>query len=304
MFNNFPLIQYDNSFIVDIFRSADIVDDDTLSAYLNYDIVNGERPDVVSQRLYNSPDYYWTFFILNDELRSGGLTSWPLSSSTLSKNIKSVFDDYVVVVAGYETFSVNSETSFNDLFGIYPLSNEKFSEFIHIKKSNKYGKITESDDSRRQLWVKHSDFFNDSGKISSSDFFSQFNENENSRFNVEIVLHGDVPPNIQAEWNTLVRKGLIAHNLDPTLAQHPLFNYWEDAKNAPDFYLDANGNHILSYADIYDTLPLSGSSRVYPHFQTYRETAIVENEKNASIRVIQPQHIANFVREYNKVINE
>ena len=40
---------------------------DEISAYRYFEISNGERPDIVSQRLYNTPNYHWTFFILNDK---------------------------------------------------------------------------------------------------------------------------------------------------------------------------------------------------------------------------------------------
>jgi hypothetical protein len=43
--------------------------------YQNYNIQNGERPDQLSYKLYRTPDYYWTFWLLNDHLRQKG---WPL----------------------------------------------------------------------------------------------------------------------------------------------------------------------------------------------------------------------------------
>ena len=38
---------------------------DNLSGYNYYEIKNGERPDIVSQRLYGTVNYYWVFFIIN-----------------------------------------------------------------------------------------------------------------------------------------------------------------------------------------------------------------------------------------------
>ena len=40
--------------------------------YEDYTILSGDRPDIVSNKLYNSPDYYWTFYMLNDHLRESG----------------------------------------------------------------------------------------------------------------------------------------------------------------------------------------------------------------------------------------
>lgn len=47
------------------------------SFYEDYTVLSGERPDNVSKKLYNNPDYYWTFFLLNDHLRESG---WPVAS--------------------------------------------------------------------------------------------------------------------------------------------------------------------------------------------------------------------------------
>jgi len=83
-FKNFPLTSYsfkDNlnsrNLIVDIFRNvrADIKIDDA-SSYLLYEIQENERPDQISQKFYDTPEYFWTFFILNEHLWKG-MSAWP-----------------------------------------------------------------------------------------------------------------------------------------------------------------------------------------------------------------------------------
>jgi len=66
--------------IVDIFRSVRPYGTfiDNPSMYSLYQIENGDRPDIVSNKLYDTPDYYWTFFIINEFLHDG-LASWPMS---------------------------------------------------------------------------------------------------------------------------------------------------------------------------------------------------------------------------------
>jgi hypothetical protein len=46
-----------------------------ISAYIEYEIVDFERPDTLSYRLYGNAEYDWTFFLMNDKLRERG---WPL----------------------------------------------------------------------------------------------------------------------------------------------------------------------------------------------------------------------------------
>lgn len=104
-FNQFPNLKYDirgnNNFInvKNIFRHVDVNDvlaQDSIN-YTYYDILEGERPDTVSQNLYGTPDYYWTFFILNESLKEG-LKSWPKDFETLEEEMKLEFDPYGALV--------------------------------------------------------------------------------------------------------------------------------------------------------------------------------------------------------------
>ena len=59
--------------ITDIFRHVDVttLNSENYTSYTFYDIQDGDRPDIISQKLYNTPDFYWTFFIVNDFLQAG-----------------------------------------------------------------------------------------------------------------------------------------------------------------------------------------------------------------------------------------
>ena len=69
-FKQFPKIDYDFNRtgvvqkMVDLYRSVRPLPSflDEYSGYKFYNIKNGERPDIVSGRLYGTPRYYWTFF--------------------------------------------------------------------------------------------------------------------------------------------------------------------------------------------------------------------------------------------------
>ena len=65
---------------------TDIVegDKDNLTSYNFYDIVDGMRPDQASLELYDTPYHHYTFFLINDNLRTQG---WPLSYLDLSAYI-------------------------------------------------------------------------------------------------------------------------------------------------------------------------------------------------------------------------
>lgn len=71
----------------DISSYVDVIDQvkDSIAFYSLYDINEGYRPDQLSLALYGTPLYYWTFFIMNDNLRQQG---WPLSNEELDRVIK------------------------------------------------------------------------------------------------------------------------------------------------------------------------------------------------------------------------
>jgi hypothetical protein len=102
-FSNFPKVSYRfnpigiTQNVVDIFRHARSQDTfiDNPLAYQKYTIIDGERPDVVSQRLYGTPDLYWTFFVINESLNEV-YSDWPMSQEALNKYIDYHFSGQVI----------------------------------------------------------------------------------------------------------------------------------------------------------------------------------------------------------------
>jgi len=95
-FSNHPKIPYrfcgctseENKVIfTNLILYSNIIDQisDDVSLYRFENTRDGERPDSLSQRLYGSPEYYWTFFLLNPELRKQG---WPLGEKALEAKMK------------------------------------------------------------------------------------------------------------------------------------------------------------------------------------------------------------------------
>jgi len=55
---------------------------DNSAHYQTVEIQDGERPDLLSQRLYGTPIYHWTFLLLNPQIKNIW-DDWPMSSSQL-----------------------------------------------------------------------------------------------------------------------------------------------------------------------------------------------------------------------------
>ena len=102
-FKNFPNEKYDfegqGKFqnIKNIFRSVRALPTflDEFTNYKLYDIINGERPDIVSNKLYGRPDFYWTFFVINDFLHDG-YRAWPLSQEDLLEYFEKTYEGFVI----------------------------------------------------------------------------------------------------------------------------------------------------------------------------------------------------------------
>lgn len=110
-FKYFPTLEYDfdangqTRTIVDSFRFAKIITSfkDDITFYRFYDIPDGERPDHTSNSLYGTPDYYWSFFIANPELKT--LEDWPLANADLTKKLSHNYKGNVLKIATFDFFN-------------------------------------------------------------------------------------------------------------------------------------------------------------------------------------------------------
>lgn len=79
-----------------ISQYVDLIDQikTNISFFQDYTIISGERPDTTSFRLYDTPEYYWTFFLLNDKLRESG---WPIHREDVRHSAEEYYPHRVVV---------------------------------------------------------------------------------------------------------------------------------------------------------------------------------------------------------------
>jgi hypothetical protein len=103
-FSEFPNVAYKfgdeptSTLTPNLLAYADILDDikDNIDFYQNY-VIQDERPDQLSYKLYDDPSFYWTFFNMNDNLRRQG---WPLSRIGVEETAKKVFKNTTVTTRG------------------------------------------------------------------------------------------------------------------------------------------------------------------------------------------------------------
>lgn len=104
-FYNFKKIEFDvygngqTQTLTDFFRRSKIKPQlfDNVLYYTFYDIKNGERPDVVSQKLYRTPAYHWTFGLVNPWLIDVR-TDWPMSTYELQTYIDEKYTNHCFMI--------------------------------------------------------------------------------------------------------------------------------------------------------------------------------------------------------------
>lgn len=156
-FRQFPKTKYDfqnngiDTNIVDIFRFIKVDDKmiDDLALYRYYQVKNGDRPDVVSSELYGTTEYYWTFFIINEHLKTG-LTAWPMDDHVFEKYLDQEYDGTVI-----ETYPLIEKDSDGRIVGHPNSLAERFivGDIVQGILSGATGRVVKKDVQLSQLVV-------------------------------------------------------------------------------------------------------------------------------------------------------
>lgn len=100
-FKNFPLVNYNfgNEVTPSIFQNLSVyirlIDEikDDIAFYTTLFIQDYDRPDSLSYKLYDTTEFYWTFYYLNTDIRESG---WPLPYQDLLPKAKKDYPHRVV----------------------------------------------------------------------------------------------------------------------------------------------------------------------------------------------------------------
>ena len=288
-FRQFPVIEYNTKRdgilqdTTDIFRYVDVNDAlvDDVSSYTYYEILDGERPDIVSARLYGTPDYYWTFFVANDSLKEG-LNSWPLSNRQFNEWMSKTYDEYSVLIFVPDYFkNTNKEVTYSNYFGgldltnvvitttgtegptaeikafdiqtlqmwVHNISNETLlsqSGFKLCYKDNPYDETEQPDEyadfeDKRQKWYE--------------DIFNWCGDNHQIEYNAFLNNTDYVDDDYESFYDVYFRSIIFS-------AQH----VYADSQNAPKFTLDTDGE-IVSAFTAYDDAFDSRILQIVPYYR-------------------------------------
>jgi len=263
------------SSIVDIFKyvSVDSLLMDAGSSYMAYEINDGARPDVLSTQLYGTPEYYWTFFVINEHL-SDGLESWPLSGEDFEKWTDLAFEGYVVCARPKIKRNTDGQIiEFTDsIAGLFARE-----EPVIGSKSGCKGKILGRNPQYNQL------FISDIEELSAEEVAEQ-----------------------QRLWNLDPKEGNgwtggPFKDTDRIVGQQTsdsffVYKSWP-WKHAPLLYKDDEGNIVDNGLFITGAVANGMSEGL-----TFLQQAVITNDQQRQIRVLRPEVIDEFVSAYKKKI--
>ena len=140
-FKNFGFAEYrfgnntDIDLVQNITKYVDLIDQirNNISFTEKYNILSGDRPDVVSHKLYGTMDYYWTFYLMNEHVR---LSGWPLNNDEILDQLKSKYPNRVL-------------TTTSEIGALFPVG-----QVIEGQSSSAIGEIVKRNLDLGQLFVK------------------------------------------------------------------------------------------------------------------------------------------------------
>lgn len=336
-FKNFPKVSIEvgnqQIFYDDYFRFVDVNELylNNLNNYNFYEILNGERPDQVSQKLYETTEYYWTFFIINDRLKNG-MKEWPLSSSEFEKYILDKYGNFGVcellpriipfnidmmltnfkydLMGGDATvdlmdFDAKISYLFTLLHGL-DLSHKWLRvSRVDSTKSNLLAEIEKFDSIRWQLWLKNINdvgFFEQNLPTNDIQFIliNPFPENSPEYNEVE-EENREWLEKTSKEWYPLhfppfeFNDGNIKDEIESKLV-FSIRSFYAMSENAPDYYFDLDTGEKISAID----------AQIFQKGipKTFREVEEEINESKRKIKVLRPNVIYEFENKYNQVLKK
>lgn len=328
-FSKYPKINYDLELDGSTYELTNIsrgvilnIDEslDDLLAYTYYNILDGDRPDIISYKLYGTVDYYWTFFILNNSLREGLVAAWPLSENNLQNMIEREYGKYSVLSV-LPIKDPNAELNGKPRFDIscIPLDTKYLKHINLCAPSNYKSKIVKYDSQRHQLVL--SDIYKvvDGTRIQTAAVAKHFVENAGGKYTVEWddsqlpiddalktewidavyqnIKKYDYTTSVTTASITLTAGELAAAKRDYVFSKYlhsaPSAYCWPDARHAAYEYYSADNQETLTAYDV-----LTNDNVIVPKYKSFFEYETEINDDKRSIRVARKDSILDFADKY------
>jgi len=239
--------------IVDKFKEAE-------QSYLKYSILDGDRPDVLSSKMYGDQKYYWTYYLLNDHIRRQG---WPLSYNEMEETAKEQYPNTTLVFRtdGTGIGHVGHTDATQNLVNIW-----KIGSVIYGAQSGAYGTVVRKDLDQGHVIISDSVGIWIPGEAV---YFNRITQNPLAAFD----------PNPFAEY------------ADITIYEHAILNSFSAEYLSCHHMENAAGEWV-------DTDPNTESQAALLVEKTHLDVLQAENDKLREINYLKPEVIRSVHRAF------
>jgi len=302
--------------------------------YTFYEIEDGDRPDTISYRLYDTPSYHWTLFIINNDLRNGLGDAWPLSNQQFERMLETEYDKYSAITF-LPASDANNGTIISGLFNLSDLSG-KYLPYLRVTNEGgtEKAKILKYDNDTLQLVVYDIRRVSDDSLLSNvtpfvkSNLFyrwiweNPFDEESDEYIECEalreefvkrhIAIYSELDPSAIVDPSTIggttedeIAAGVLAvesgYVFSKQFVAAPTNVRWESYRNAASVYYVENSDGERISRSGYDII--TNPDIISPKYISNFEREEIINDSKRKIRVIRPDRILDFVNEYFNVLN-
>ena len=248
-FNNFNKIQYDiegnkdYTLLTDLLSYVKIgtpyLNDITTYAY--YTVQDGETPEHVSYKFYGSVDYYWTLFLINDNVVNYW-DDWPKGRDELNRYIEDVYGSVNALTFFPNLPLYNASTNPNS--SIYYRSTQYIADTLKIGYN-----LTSSKNSGTGVLAEKYNTLN----------FIEYEKTSDGDFNRYEELRYENPNNPGTFFNT----GLL---IDEVITRD----------KAPHYYLDENGDRYFLFKDTPNYTKVTWREHIYNENEEKRKIKVIK----------------------------
>jgi hypothetical protein len=304
-FNKFPSLNYsfDNGVTtkvaVDILKRIGFKDSikNETELFTDYEVLDGETPEMVAEKIYGDPSLHWIIIIMNDIVNP--YYDWPLSSRVLNKSNNEVkYPGIALMLTGHQGTGDVVGADFTKDDQVYGLEGNTFSldafgEVDNLTATTTAGIVHKWDRTLQKLEVVGM-----SGSFSVGDYLTSIAlDTSSEEYTYTVARIGRVVSE---------NRDSVHHFADVTGDYLNPYATPPSATTGDQTLIGQtgswNGGAVVEYDDTILQNYIVDSTDTYT--VTNKQYEDEQNESKRSIKIISPKYVSSILQEFEKVIRE
>lgn len=295
--------------------------------FYDYTIADGERPDTLSDRLYDSPTYHWVLYLINDILNP--YYSWPMTNEELNRHVSEKYSGSSFFVpdiwknkSGSVLYSKKYQVIYKSLkdITISDIGSNFFEEDVDEKKLFGFsigsevkvlirGKIYSS-----TIKTINENFYE--LELEKKDWLaSNFNPNnsyliyQSSNSSVNMCIKVPITRLVNERRYSVHHFNYNGQDIDPRKnfenfivnVDNPYGNFYDENLNNVEYFLNIQSN---CFADVYAIKGKDGEYMNPSFYVTNQDYELGLNEAKRTILVPKPETVRSVVSELKTIFSQ